>query len=141
LGLRAETARLFLYGTLQPAADTPMARWLADRTVDARAARVPGRLFAIPDRRGWYPALVPGNASCLGTMILARLTREDRLMLDRYEGADYRLDRVRARDASGAVFPLATYTWRGRLPPDAHALPGGDFLSWLGPRRARAFSA
>lgn len=134
---------LFLYGTLQPAADTPMARWLAPRIARACPAHVPGRLVAMPDAGGWYPALVPGcaGARCCGTLVWARLTRDDRMLLDHYEGSEYRRRRVRARDAAGTVFAATAYAWCVPLPADIRPIPDGDFLAWLAREGVRAFTA
>lgn len=49
-----ECRYLFVYGTLRPGCDHPMARFLADRARLVGPGRVNGRLF----RCGWYPALL-----------------------------------------------------------------------------------
>lgn len=148
----ARLCTLFAYGTLQPHAATPAARWLARRLVASRPASVPGRLYAIPDRDGWYPAALPARSAARirGTVCLVRLTRADRLWLDRYEGRDYRRVTCRvpavgeegagAGTGTGARRGRATiYLWRAPLPPGARPLRGGSFLDWLRDNRCKAY--
>ncbi|MBB4857801.1 gamma-glutamylcyclotransferase (GGCT)/AIG2-like uncharacterized protein YtfP [Novosphingobium chloroacetimidivorans] len=132
--------RLFLYGTLQPAAGTAMADWLRPRIVEAEPASVAGRLIAVPDPRGWYPALLPGAARCRGTLVRAELSRADVARLDRYEGTDYRRTTLRAR-AAGRMVTCSGYVWRSALPAGAVWMAGGDFLWWLAHERRRAFGS
>src|SRR5579871_1723963 len=83
--------RLFVYGTLIDASDTPAARWLRSRMRRAEGASVPGRLVAIPTPRGWYPALVPAPGSRVhGLCCTVALDACDLAWLDRYEGREYR---------------------------------------------------
>lgn len=132
--------RLFLYGTLQPAADTAMARWLRPRIVAAEPATVPGRLFAIASAGGWYPALLPGSGDCRGTLVLADLGRADLARLDRYEGAEYRRMALRARAESGHA-TCSGYVWRLRLPAGAVPIADGDFLAWLKRTRRQSYGS
>jgi gamma-glutamylcyclotransferase (GGCT)/AIG2-like uncharacterized protein YtfP len=125
-------AYLFLYGTLQPAADTRMSRWLAQRSGAAMAASAPGRLVALRSGDGWYPALVPGRAGerCVGTLVRAVFGPGDLALLDRYEGREYRRGVLRVRTSAGS-HAAGVYVWHGAPPVGAIAIPGGDFLAWL----------
>jgi gamma-glutamylcyclotransferase (GGCT)/AIG2-like uncharacterized protein YtfP len=132
--------RLFLYGTLQPAADTAMARWLRPRIREAQPASVPGRLFAIPARQGWYPALLPGRERCRGALVCVDLTRGDLARVARYEGGEYRRLALRVR-TSGGLMQCSGFVWRGAALRDAVPIPGGDFLLWLEATRHVAYGA
>jgi gamma-glutamylcyclotransferase (GGCT)/AIG2-like uncharacterized protein YtfP len=134
--------RFFLYGTLQPAANTPMARWLAPRICEAHAAIVPGRLLAIAAGDGWFPALVRGSPDerCLGTLVRVVLEPGDLARLDRYEGREYRRSVMRPRVTGGAAAAASVYLWRGAAPRGSLAIRGGDFLAWLDRTGRRAFT-
>jgi gamma-glutamylcyclotransferase (GGCT)/AIG2-like uncharacterized protein YtfP len=125
--------RLFLYGTLQPAADTPMARWLGLRIREDYAATLPGRLVAIASRNGWFPALVRGSPGerCRGTLVCVALGPGDLARLDRYEGREYRRVVVRPQVSGGQRSAASVYLWRRAAPLGAEAICGGDFLAWL----------
>lgn len=130
--------RLFFYGTLRPDADTPMARWIAQRLVRAEPGTVPGRLHAVPDVAGWYPALVPGVGRVRGTLVDLRLRAGERALLDRYEGREYRRVTLPVRHACRRSCAQA-YVWRGRLPQGAVPI-GPDFPEWLRGIRGRPYS-
>lgn len=48
---------LFVYGTLRPGFDGPMAHWLADRAEWIGAGWIGGKLYQVAD----YPGFVPGE--------------------------------------------------------------------------------
>jgi gamma-glutamylcyclotransferase (GGCT)/AIG2-like uncharacterized protein YtfP len=131
--------RLFIYGTLMEASDTPAARWLRPRLRSIVPASVPGRLIAVPNAQGWFPALLSsGPGRVHGLCCTAELAPSDLARLDRYEGREYRRITARALvEASHVTVQL--YRWRAAPPPEACAIPGGDFLNWLGRRRLRAY--
>lgn len=131
--------RLFLYGTLQAASGTEMARWLHDRVSETTPASLPGTIHAVPSPQGWYPALLRGHGRVQGTLADCALARRDLIRLDRYEGHEYRRKAMRARGA-GATVVAQAWIWRGPLPADAVAVAGGDFLSWLAQTGNRAFA-
>lgn len=142
LGCQNRCLRLFLYGTLQPASDTPMARWLVTRIEDATAASMPGRLLAIPGAGGWFPALVPGGMRdrVRGTAVRVALGPGDLARLDHYEGREYRRTFARVRLASGSLLPAAVYRWHAAAPARSLPIPNGDFLTWLERTSRRAFT-
>lgn len=131
--------RLFLYGTLQPAADTEMARWLRERATATMPATAPGTIHAVPSPQGWYPALLRGHGRVQGTLVDCALERRDLVRLDRYEGHEYRRKAMRARCGAETVVAQA-WIWRGPLPDDAAPVGGGDFLAWLAQTGNRAFA-
>lgn len=131
--------RLFLYGTLQAASDTEMARWLHERVGDSRPASVPGTIHAVPSPQGWYPALLRGHGRVSGTLVDCAIERRDLVRLDRYEGHEYRRKAMRARFGGETVVAQA-WIWRGPLPAEAVAVTGGDFLAWLAQTDNRAFA-
>jgi len=130
----------FFYGTLGPESGTAMARWLGSRIAAASPATAPGRLLAIRDRGGWYPALVRGRAGERTHGTLARVVLAPGVLarIDRYEGREYRRAALLVR-AGGARQVATIYLWRG----PARGLPvrGGDFPAWLNRSRRRAFGA
>ncbi len=134
--------RLFLYGTLLSAIDTPMARWLSPRLGEGREASVRGRLVAIPASGGYYPALLPAvdHRRVAGMVFDAVLSPADWRMLDLYEGREYRREAVRV-SVPGGQRRACCYCWTGSLPPAARPIRGGDFAEWLARHRLRAFGA
>lgn len=131
--------RLFLYGTLQAASDTEMARWLHERVSESASASVPGTIHAVPSPQGWYPALLRGHGRVNGTLVDCKLERRDLVRLDRYEGQEYRRKAMRAR-CGGETLVAQAWIWRGPLPDDAVPVAGGDFLGWLAQTGNRAFA-
>lgn len=106
-----------------------MARWVAARALRVEPAVAPGRLVALHDGGGWYPALVPGNGQVRGVVATLRLRPGERALLDRYEGREYRRRALVVRTPDDRRVVQA-YVWRGRLPERAMAI-GPDFLDWL----------
>lgn len=131
--------RLFLYGTLMDRAETPIARWLADRVSEAEVASAPGRLIAVPSDHGWFPALLPGSGQVRGTLVRVALGPGELARLDRYEGREYRRATLRVRAGRGRVSAQA-WIWRAPLPRGAEPIAGGDFLAWLAASRRAAFA-
>jgi len=122
--------RLFLYGTLMGQAETPMARWLAEHVTDTRPATIAGVIHAVPSASGWFPALLRGQGRVRGIVADCTLSRGEMARIDRYEGREYRRATLRAKSMAGAETAQG-WIWRGPLPEDAVAVPGGDFLAWL----------
>jgi gamma-glutamylcyclotransferase (GGCT)/AIG2-like uncharacterized protein YtfP len=131
---------MFFYGTLQPGANTAMSRWAGLRCIEQAAARIPGRLVAVREGPGWYPALLPpGDAVwVLGTYARLELKPGELSVLDRYEGREYRRVPVRARLSSGARRAAQAYLWRIAIPGGAPIIGDGDFLGWLARNRQQA---
>ncbi|MFS0848578.1 gamma-glutamylcyclotransferase [Novosphingobium panipatense] len=132
--------RLFLYGTLQPDAATPMAAWMGARLALAEPAYAAGRLHGIAHDGGWFPALVRGQGRVSGRLCDLALSAGDQARLDRYEGREYRRETVRVRTAAGRLVAAQAYLWRGAPPRGALRIPCGDFLDWLRRHRLPVFS-
>lgn len=128
-----------MYGTLQPLAGSAMSAWLAARSTDVEPAVIRGRLNAIPDREGWFPALTPGQGAVKGMVCHLRLRPGDLALLDRYEGRTYRRRSVRARTVTGRCLPVQTYGWCARQSTGVRPIRNGDFLHWRRAHRAKAF--
>lgn len=135
--------RLFVYGTLLAATDTPMARWLASRMRETVAAHVLGRIVAIPTPNGWYPALLPalGGQGVAGMACETDFGPGDLARLDRYEGREYVRLTLPARATDGRRLSAQTYRWRAALPAGARPIWHGDFLAWLKETGQKPFSA
>ena len=114
------------------------------RLLDAgRPAVATGRLYALPEVRGWYPALVPDGA---GTPVYGQVhavPAQDCVdvlrMLDEYE--DCRADgsgeycREEIAVATGATTLRAfAYIYNAPLPVQAVSLAGGDFAAFVADR-------
>jgi gamma-glutamylcyclotransferase (GGCT)/AIG2-like uncharacterized protein YtfP len=134
--------RLFVYGTLQPVAQTRMGRWIEERCVSAGEASAAGRIFAVRGGNGWFPALVPAQSPrrVSGMCCELELRPGELALLDRYEGVEYRRVALPVRLADGRLSPAQAYLWRIALPGDARPIPSGDFLEWLRDNRLSAFS-
>lgn len=120
--------RFFFYGTLRGESAHPVARAVHRLLEPLGAARVPGRLFAIADPLGWYPAMVSGEGPVCGALYAAGpgFGPEDLARIDAYEGADYAREE---RHVGGMTAQV--YVWRVALPPGAIPLPHGDFARFL----------
>lgn len=124
--------RLFLYGTLMGESGTPIGRWTGERIVSAVPATVPGRLFALADPDGWYPALVSGCGGRVhGVLAELRLAAGDLTRLDRYEGREYRRRTVPVCTQRGKYAAAQAWCWRLPLPSGARPIADGDFPGWL----------
>ncbi|WP_343613657.1 gamma-glutamylcyclotransferase family protein [Novosphingobium sp.] len=122
----------FFYGTLMAGIDHPLARVWHTALAEGEKGWAQGRLWAVPDPEGWYPALLPGEGRVTG-MLHRPLAIFDVAMLaamDRYEGEAYRRLPITVTLASGAVRAQA-YVWQGALPAGAVALEDGDFAAFL----------
>lgn len=126
----------FFYGTLIAGSGNGHERAAHALMRDGCAASVRGRLYAVPDPAGWYPALLPGAGWVQGMVYRAGPRFDARALarMDAYEGRDYRRCVMKA----GAVMAQA-YIWRGALPRGAQRIAGGDFRLWLKARGRRAY--
>jgi gamma-glutamylcyclotransferase (GGCT)/AIG2-like uncharacterized protein YtfP len=106
---------LFFYGVLlEGLGDWPFLNGIGP----GRAATTRGRLFAIQDDSGWYPALVPGEGVVHGAVHAAG--GADIAAMDDFEGTDYdrrEIDVYLGSDAARGLHPSA------RILPGDH--PGG----------------
>lgn len=101
---------IFVYGTLRPACDHAMARWLAQRSRVLGPASVQGNLLRVAH----YPGLVAGAGQVYGDLLelegdgLTAVVAE----LDAYEGGEYcrELSPVRLLDGAEARAWIYWYT-------------------------------
>jgi len=131
--------RLFFYGTLLAGSGNPVAQRVHAKLRTLGAARVKGRLFAIGDEGGWYPALVAGEGLVSGVIheALPAFSASDLAALDGYEGKEYR----RSAIDSGVAGMVEAYLWAGPVPEGAVPIAGGDFAAWLAETGRIAWSA
>ncbi|MBU6268552.1 MAG: gamma-glutamylcyclotransferase [Sphingomonadales bacterium] len=131
----------FFYGTLIAGSTNAAARAAHRRLRPMGAATTRGRLHAITDARGWYPALTGGEGLVQGRLYealpafgpadLAKLDTFEAFDRSRPETSDYLRQDVTVRDRHGHDRTAQAYLWHRPIPPDSPELPGGDFAAWL----------
>lgn len=137
--------RFFFYGTLLAGSENAVAREIHRLLAPLGPARVAGSLVAIPDPRGWYPALLSGEVEAHGWLYESRESfgSADLARLDAYEDYD-------PADPGGSLYirravmllgggRAEAYFWNRPLPDGARPIPGGDFRRWLAERGLQAF--
>jgi len=135
--------RLFFYGTLMRGSCNPVASALHERLGPAVPARAAGRLFALPDPEGWYPALVPDadGPAVQGHVheALPGFGPADLAAADAWEGCrsdgtgDYRREPIVVSTAQGPVCAHA-YVWNRDVPRHAVRIDSGDFHAFAAER-------
>lgn len=115
---------LFLYGVLRAADAGPLLAGLGP----GWSATVPGELWALPDPRGWYPALLPGEGTVQG--MLHEAGDVDLAALDAAKAPEYRRRDVTVTSGSGEL-PAMAWLYTADLPDGAEPVPDGDFTAWL----------
>jgi len=138
--------RFFFYGTLLEGSDNPVARGIHALVTPVCEARVAGRLFAIPDPDGWYPALLAGDGEAHGMVYTARpqFSAVDLARMDAYEDYDpanpeaslYIRRSMSIADGGEAQ----AYVWNRPLPVGAQSIGHGDFRRWLAEHGFKPFS-
>lgn len=122
---------LFFYGLLRDGVgDWPFLEGLGLGS----PATTPGALFAIPDKRGWYPALVLTQAKLAANVVgtIHDAGEVDIAAIDAFEGKKYQRQKVPVDGWSGYGDTHAeSYIWTGELPDDAEPILHGDFVKWL----------
>ena len=143
--------RFLFYGTLIADRTPPALREIHRRLVPLGVASVPGRLFAIPDQQGWYPALLQGVGTVHGQLYATApdFSQDDLAALDEYENSDparpdhsdYLRESIMALDRAGITHGAQIYRWCRPLPSGARAIPGGHFADWLAENGLSAWGA
>lgn len=143
--------RFFFYGTLIPGSGNRVSDALRDTLAYVGPATARGRLYAVADWRGPYPALLPGSGTVHGAVYDARgeFGRGDLAMMDAYEEFDprapaaslYHRRRVAIRLESGEVAGAQAYIYNRSLPKRAQIIADGDFRGWLARAGAAGFGA
>jgi len=137
---------LFFYGVLLDAVAEGPVRALLTGIGPGRRAVAGGLLYAVPDPRGWYPVLVPGDG-CVRGMCHAAGT-VDLVALDRFEGVDrsdpaageYRREEVAVECDDGHAMRAFAYLYNRPVGPDLVRIAHGDFARWLREGGRRAFA-
>jgi len=137
---------LFFYGVLLGSVAEGAVRDLLHGLGPGRATTVRGLLYAVPDPRGFYPVLAPGEGTVRGMVHQAGAV--DLAALDRFEGVDpgdpsageYRRESVFAKLSGGGSVAADAYLYNRVIGPDLVPIPHGDFARWLRENRARAFA-
>lgn len=131
LQLMPRPTHLFFYGVLQEElGDWPFLEGLGLGS----PASTQGALYAIPDAKGWYPALIPTQAryaSNVEGMIYPAGT-VDLAAIDAFEGPDYTRAPIMIDGWDGYGETEAdAYLWTADLPEGAEPIAGGNFAGWL----------
>ncbi|QIQ87673.1 gamma-glutamylcyclotransferase [Erythrobacter sp.] len=130
---------LFFYGVLREGVgDWP---FLAGLGMGSQAS-VEGALFAIPDAKGWYPALVLTRAGHATNVVgsLHDAGEVDLAVLDAFEGPQYERMAVPVDGWQAGGNEAQAYVWTGELPEGAEPIHHGDFVRWLAETGRRAYA-
>ena len=141
--------RFFFYGTLIPGSGNPVSEALGKLLVRQGPATARGRLYAIPDKQGHYPALLPGKGSVHGLVFatLPGFDRSDLARMDAYEefhpgnpvGSIYLRRKVAIRLMDGEQADVQAYIFNRALPAGAQIIADGNFPAWLSRAESAAF--
>lgn len=139
----------FFYGTLIAGSGNAVEADAHRKLRPVGPGTVRGRLYAIPDPAGWYPALLPGREPVRGMLYEVRrgFGIADLRALDEYEEFDRRspegsLYWRRPVAVSGEAFGCCraeAYVCKRNLPAASRRIRGGDFRAWLETTGLRAF--
>ena len=138
--------RFFFYGTLLDGSDNPVAQSIHALLTPEGPAAVRGRLHAIPDGAGWFPALLPGDGLVHGRTFRASASFADADLarMDAYEdfdpaAPDRSLYLRRELELAGGGVAQA-YRFNQPLPEGSLPIPHGDFRRWLDETGADQFT-
>ena len=141
--------RFFFYGTLIAGSGNEALAGLHDTLACVGPAAAHGRLYAIRDPGGWYPALLPGPGLVHGMLYesLPRFGRRELARMDAYEEFDvrrpaaslYRRRAIGIRRSGASVVGAQSYVYNRALPLGASRIADGDFHGWLVRTGAAAF--
>ena len=142
--------RFFFYGTLGEGMDNPTIRAIRPKLLPGRPASVRGRLHAIPDRDGWYPALTLAEDAQVGGMLYETsplFTAEDLARLDAYEAYDP-LDEAASQyvrrtvevDCTGERVQAQAYLFNAELPAEARRIAQTSFAAFLAAHGLKALA-
>jgi gamma-glutamylcyclotransferase (GGCT)/AIG2-like uncharacterized protein YtfP len=140
----------FFYGTLIAGSGNPVEKSAHAKLRPAGPAAARGRVYAVRDAQGWYPALVPG-AGCVRGMLYeaaAQFGKDDLARLDAYEDCDnadpggslYLRREISICADHRCTMSAQAYLFNRPLPANARRIPEGDFRAWLARTRASAYS-
>jgi gamma-glutamylcyclotransferase (GGCT)/AIG2-like uncharacterized protein YtfP len=134
--------RFFFYGTLIAGSGNRVAQAVHPRLAPRGPALARGRLFAIPEAGGWFPAFVAqGDADAVAGMLYdaaADFTADDLALLDAYERfypespSDSEYSRIEIQvEQGGDIVSAQAYVYRTELPANAVLIPHGHFARFL----------
>jgi len=134
--------RLFFYGTLGEGMDNPVIRAIRPKLRRIGPATVRGELYAIPDRDGWYPALVPADdgGEIEGSLYEATsdFTSDDLARLDGYEAFDPKdqtgsqyVRRSITVTCGGKIAEAEVYLFNAALPAGSRPIAEPSFAAFL----------
>jgi len=146
--------KLFFYGVLMDHVARGDVRDRLAGLGPGQPATAVGRLYAVPDPQGWYPALMydagspDGHQPGLVHGMLHDSGQVDLAALDRFEGVDprdphagdYRRAEISVTTADGQAVLAFAYLWNHRLTGNLVHLPLGDFALWLRQSGQQAFA-
>ena len=124
---------LFFYGVLRPDLASGRMAELVALLGPGVAASVAGNLYAVADPGGHYPVMVAGPGRVHGTLLSLgpAFGPADLAEFDRFEGADYQREAVRACTGNSGEHPANAYLWNRPLMPGLVPIPHGDFARYL----------
>lgn len=119
--------RLFFYGVLMDRVAQGDVRDLLAGLGPGEPATARGNLYAVGERGGWFPAMIPGNGEVRGVMHPAGSV--DLAALDAFEGKEYERRELEVSTAAGRAMADA-YVW---IEPvgGLELIEHGDFARWL----------
>lgn len=139
----------FFYGTLISGSGNRFSEALQEKVSCIGPATARGRLYAVADLRGPYPALLPGSGAVYGMLYetLPQFGQNDLARIDAYEEFDsrtpaaslYRRRKVAIRLADGQAIGADAYVYNKPLPKGARIIADGDFRGWLARNGAAGF--
>ena len=139
----------FFYGTLMAGSDNPVANFVHEKLEQVGPAVARGALHAVPDPRGWYPALLPGEGEARGVLYRAKDSFDAAALarLDAYEDYDsarpeaslYVRQALEVSGPDGVPILAEAYRFARMLPAGSRPIPGGDFRAWLAEHGLPAF--
>jgi gamma-glutamylcyclotransferase (GGCT)/AIG2-like uncharacterized protein YtfP len=148
----AEPLRLFFYGPLGEGMDNPVINAARPKLGAARPATARGALYALPDRDGWYPALIAdeGGRPVQGVLYAPgpAFTAADLAALDAYEaydpadepGSEYVRRAIAVEVGGRDVMTAQAYLYNRPLPQDARAIAEASFAAFLAAHGLRALA-
>lgn len=140
----------FFYGTLLAGGQNPVAARLHRKLQPGIPATATGRLWALPDPAGWYPAFCPtaqgapvhgllfATAPAFAAADLAALDRYEDYCPDAPQASEYLRRMIAVQTAEGSA-RAAAYCYNQPWPPGAEPIPDGDFRAWLKQRGVSEF--
>jgi gamma-glutamylcyclotransferase (GGCT)/AIG2-like uncharacterized protein YtfP len=142
--------QFFFYGTLLAGSGNAVEEAVHRKLRAVGPGVVSGRLYAIPDPEGWYPALLAGRQAVRGMIYAAGTDFRpgDLLRLDAYEDCRprdpkaslYLRKRIQVRGEEGRILVAEAYRYNRPLPKGARPIAHGDFTRWLRAFRCLPFS-